>query len=72
MSGSGMISGIIQYSNEKGYQNGQPAVNVEALVSLFSDGRLKEDIQDEEVGEGGQFNGKEIQEDLQKLFDKWF
>lgn len=32
MTGSGMISGIIQYGNEKGFQNGQPAVNVEILL----------------------------------------
>ena len=43
-------------------------------VSQMSDKEGEKDvwIQDEEVGEGGQFNGKEIQEDLQKLFDKWF
>ncbi len=43
-------------------------------ISQMSDKENETDIwiQDEEVGEGGQFNGKEIQEDLQKLFDKWF
>lgn len=32
MSGPGMISGLIQYSSDAGYQKSQPAVNVEILL----------------------------------------
>jgi len=78
--GKGILTAIaiIEYETEI-VKNGMYGETQKVKIGKFTIAMMsdKDDeesvwIEDTEGGEGGQFNGEQIQEDLQKIFDKHF